>query len=471
MKLYFYGGAQAVTGANYLLEGEPNAKGETTKILVDCGLTQGTKKEEEGNYKPFLYDPKEIDALFITHAHVDHTGRIPYLYKLGFRGPIYSTAPTKDFAEELLIDSQGLLEREAREDGHEPLYTLKDVADSLDIWNGIKYHQPIRVKEFSAEFFDAGHILGSSFIKITENPGPPAEGEENRDKGKKTIVFSGDIGNVRTPLVKDTEPLAEADYVVMEALYGDKLHEHSTDRKDVLEDVIEEAVTAGGTLMIPAFAMERTQELLYEINELTENGRIPKSDIFIDSPLAIKLLAIYKKYSDDPDYFDQEAIGLFKEGDEIFNFPGLKFTLTTEQSKEINNVPPPKIIIAGSGMSEGGRMIHHEYRYLGDPKSTILFISYQAPGSLGRKVLNGEKLVKIFGDEIVVRCRVRQIGGYSAHGDQAKLLSWLRPMKTRIQRLYLVQSEDDAARVFAGKVRDELAIDTQIPEPGTVIEL
>lgn len=469
MKLHFYGGAQAVTGANYLLEGEPNAKGETTKILIDCGLTQGTKKEEEGNYKPLPYDPKEIDALFITHAHVDHTGRVPYLYKLGFRGAIYSTHPTKDFAEELLIDSQGLLEKEAREDGHEPLYTLKDVADALDIWNGIKYHQPVRVKEFGVEFFDAGHILGSSFIKITENPGPAADGSETREK--KTIVFSGDIGNIKTPLVKDTELLPEADHVVMEALYGDRLHEHTTDRKDILEDTIEEAVTAGGTLMIPAFAMERTQELLYEINELMENTRIPKTAIFIDSPLAIKLLAIYKKYSDDPEYFDQEAIELFKGGDEIFNFPGLKFTLTSEQSKEINDVPPPKIIIAGSGMSEGGRMIHHEYRYLGDPKSTMLFISYQSPGSLGRRILNGEKLVKIFGDEIVVRCRVRQIGGYSAHGDQAKLLSWLRPRKTRISKLYLVQSEDEAAEIFAGKVRDELAIDTQVPEPGTAVEI
>ncbi|MFA4999269.1 MAG: MBL fold metallo-hydrolase [Parcubacteria group bacterium] len=456
MKLTFYGGAKAVTGANYLLLGEPNAKGETTKILVDCGLTQGTKKEEEKNYDPFPYNPAEIDALLITHAHVDHTGKIPYLYKLGFRGQIYSTAPTKDFAEELLIDSQGLIEKEAKEDNHAPLYTLKDVTDALGIWRRVKYHELIKIKEFNIEFYDAGHILGSAFIRIAS--------------GGKTIVFSGDIGNVKTPLVKDTDPLPETDYIVMEALYGDKIHEHTEDRKNVLEDAIEEAITAGGTLMIPAFAMERTQELLYEINELTENTRIPKVSVFIDSPLAIKLLAIYKKYSDNPDYFDREAINLFEKGDEIFNFPGLKFTLTTEQSKEINDAPPPKIIIAGSGMSEGGRMIHHEYRYLGDPKSTILFISYQARGSLGRRVLEGEKLVKIFGEEIVVRCRVRQIAGYSAHGDQKKLLGWLRPQKARVKKLYIVQSEDDAANIFAGKARDELAIDAQIPEQGTAIE-
>ena len=248
----------------------------------------------------------------MTHAHIDHTGRIPYLYKLGFRAPIYSTPPTKDFAEELLIDSQGLLEKEASADGRDPLYTLHDVAEVMDIWKGIKYHNLVRINEFDVEFYDAGHILGSSFVKITANY--PA--------GKKTIVFSGDIGNIRTPLVKDTEFLPEADYVVMEALYGDKLHKHTIDRKDVLENVIEEAVTAGGALMIPTFAMERTQELLYEINELTENMRIPKVPVFIDSPLAIKLLAIYKKYSDNPDYFDNEAIELLSKAMRYLIFPG-----------------------------------------------------------------------------------------------------------------------------------------------------
>ncbi|MDD4930765.1 MAG: MBL fold metallo-hydrolase [Candidatus Colwellbacteria bacterium] len=463
MKLHFFGGAKSVTGANYLLEGNPNAKGETTKLLIDCGMTQGSKKESAANYEPFQYDPADIDALLITHAHVDHTGRIPFLYKSGFRGKIYSTAPTKDFAEELLIDSQGLLERDAEERGNPPLYTLRDVNESLDIWQGLRYHEKLRIKEFDIEFFDAGHILGSSFIKISAK-------DEVTDK-VKTIVFSGDIGNVATPLVKDTEVIEEADYAVMEALYGDRLHEVATSRKDRLEDAIEEAVTAGGVLMIPAFAMERTQELLYEMNELVDNHRIPRVPIFIDSPLAIKLIAIYKKYSDDPDYFDPEAIALFKKGDEIFNFPGLKFTLTTEQSKEINAVPAPKIIIAGSGMSEGGRMIHHEYRYLSDPKSTLLFISYQSPYSLGRRILEGEKMVKIFGEDIIVRCRTNSIGGYSAHADQKKLLDWLRPMKGSLKKLFLVQSEEDTAGIFQTKVRDELAIDTEVPKQNMEVDL
>jgi len=461
MKLYFYGGAQAVTGANYLLEGEPNAKGEKTKILIECGLSQGTRKEEKKNYNPFPYDPKEIDALLITHAHIDHTGRVPFLYKSGYRGPIYSTPPTKDFTEDLLVDSQGLIEKEAKKDGRDPLYSLQDVNNSMLLWRGVKYREPIRIKEFDVEFFDAGHILGSSFIKITAN----------YKDNKKTLVFSGDLGNVGTPLVKDTESFQNVDYVVMEALYGDRLHENVENRKDLLEDVIEETVTAGGVLMIPAFAMERTQELLYEINELVENTRIPSVPVFIDSPLAIKLLATYEKYSDNSDYFDKEAIKLYKEGDEIFNFPRLKFTLTTQQSKEINDVPPPKIIIAGSGMSEGGRIIHHQYRYVSDPKSTLLFISYQSPGSLGRKIKDGQKVVKIFGEEKIVRCKVRSIGGYSAHGDQEKLLDWLRPAKSSLKKIFLVQSEGEAAEIFAGKVRDELAIDAVVPDPKEAIEL
>lgn len=465
MKLHFYGGAQSVTGANYLLEGEPNAKGETTKILIDCGLIQGIKKEENKNYEPFCYDPKSIHALLITHAHIDHTGRVPYLYKSGFRGKIYSTEPTKDFSEQLLIDSQGLLQKDAIIDKCDPLYSLQDVKEVMDIWERVKYRQSIRVREFDIEFFDAGHILGSSFIKIIENP--PIKNHGN----KKTIIFSGDIGNIKTPLVKDTDLLPEADYVIMEALYGDKLHNHTVSRKDILEDTIEEAITSGGTLIIPAFAMERTQELLYEINELTENMRIPGVPVFIDSPLAIKLLAIYKKYSDNPDYFDDEAIKLFQKGDEIFNFPRLQFTLTTEQSKSINHVLPPKIIIAGSGMGSGGRIIHHAYRYLSDTKSTMLFISYQAPGSLGRKLLNGDKMVQVCGEDIIVRCKIKQINGYSAHGDQRKLLEWLSPMKTKIKKLFLVQSEDDAAKIFKDKVRDDLAIDAEIPEIGTIIKI
>lgn len=461
MKLKFFGGAQVVTGANYLLEAT-DSDGKSVKILVDCGLSQGGGKSKEYNYEKFPYDPREVEAVLITHAHIDHTGRLPFLYRSGFRGKIFSTCPTRDFAEQLLIDSQGLLEKDAEKEGRKPLYSIRDVEDTMHLWTGFNYHQKIEIGPMTAEFFDAGHILGSSFIRIT---GPGDDGKQ------KTIIFSGDLGNTATPLVRDTERPEPADYIVMEALYGDKLHEEVLKRKDKLEDAIEETVTDGGVLMIPAFAMERTQELLYEINELTENRRIPRVPIFIDSPLAIKLIAIYKKYSDDPDYFDDEAISLFDKGDEIFNFPGLTLSLTTAQSKDINNVPAPKIIIAGSGMSEGGRMIHHEYRYLPDPKSTVLFISYQSPNSLGRKIMDGAKMVKIFGEDVIVRCKVKSIGGYSAHADQKKLLDWLRPARHSVQKVFLVQSETEAAGVFAVKVRDDLALDAKVPDDNEEVSL
>ena len=461
MKLKFFGGAKSVTGANYLLEAI-NKNGKTVRLVVDCGLIQGDAKAEEANYEKFPYDVKTVDAVLITHAHIDHTGRLPYLYRSGFRKKIYATNPTKDFTELLLTDSQGLLERDAIKKGRQPLYTIQDVEGVMGLFNGVDYHQVINIDPFIIEYYDAGHILGSGFIKII---GPSEDG------GTKTIIFSGDLGNKASPLVHETEKIDGADYIVMEALYGGKFHEDTEKKKEKLEDAIEESIKDRGVLMIPAFSMERTQELLYEINELVENRRIPKVPVFVDSPLAIKLTTIYKKYSDDPQYFDDESMKLFNSGDEVFNFSGLTLTPTTYQSKEINDVPVPKVIIAGSGMSEGGRMIHREYRYISDPKNTLLFISYQSPYSLGRRILNGEKMVKIFGEEILVKCQVKSISGYSAHADQNKLLEWLKPIRETVKKVYLVQSEAEAAEIFAVKARDVLAIDTDVPEEDSEIEI
>ena len=443
MRLTFYGGAKTVTGANYLLESG------NTKILVDCGLNQGSSYCEKMNFEPFPYNPKEIEAIFITHSHIDHIGRLPQLYKAGFRGKIYSTPPTRDFAEYLLIDSEHILGEEAKEKNRPPLYDLKDVNDVMSLWEGVNYHQIIKVKNFSIEFYDAGHILGSSFIRVSAD--------------NKKIVFSGDLGNVPAPLVKDTEIIKDADYVLVESTYGARFHENVENRKDILEDVIEETIKAGGVLMIPAFAMERTQELLFELNELIENGRIARVPIFIDSPLAIKLTSVYKKYSEDPEYFDKEALVSLNKGDAIFNFPGLKMTLTTEQSREINNVPAPKVIIAGSGMSHGGRILHHEIRYLPDPNSTILFIGYQAQGSLGRMILDGAKKVKIMGEEVPVRCKLKLISGYSAHADQNGLLKWLKPMRFNLKKIFIIQGEEDQMVPLSEKIRDEMAVETEIP--------
>ncbi|MFA5098961.1 MAG: MBL fold metallo-hydrolase [Candidatus Paceibacterota bacterium] len=443
MKLKFCGGAKSVTGANYLIN---------DSVLVDCGLNQGSNFLEKINFEPFPYDVKNIKAVLITHAHIDHIGRLPQLYKAGFRGDVFSTPPTKDFAEELLLDSENVLGKEARDRNKEPIYDIEDIAGLMRLWKTIEYHKNLKIGELDVEFLNAGHILGSSCISVS------SEG--------KRIIFSGDLGNSPAPFIKDGDKIENADYVLMESAYGDRLHENLESRKELLEDFVEETVKSGGTLMIPAFAMERTQELLFELNELVENGRVPKAPVFVDSPLAIKLTSVYKKYSQDTKYFREEAIDLLKKGDAIFNFPGLRTTLTTEDSKQINNISPPKIIIAGSGMSQGGRILHHEMRYLPDPKSAILFIGYQVGGSLGRRILDGEKWVKIYGEEIPVKCKIRSIAGYSAHADQRQLLDWLRPMRLSAKKVFIVQGEEEGMLVLAQKVRDELALEAVIPSIG-----
>ena len=460
MKLTFHGGAKTVTGANYLLEKYPSASsGQVSKILIDCGLRQGGRYCEPVNFKPFLYEPSTIHAVFITHAHIDHIGRLPLLFKKGFRGKVYSTPPTKDFAHELLLDSEKILTNEAADCGEEPMYGPEEIQGLMSLWETAPYHKKILASGWEAEFYNAGHILGSSSILITEI------------KSGKKIIFSGDLGNPTTPFIAKADIIPKADYAVMESTYGGRIHEAEKERKDVLENIIEETIRAGGVLMIPAFALERTQELLFELNELVENGRIPKAPIFIDSPLAIKLTAIYKKYLNDPAYFNKEATASLKEGDAIFDFSGLHLTLTTAESKEINEVPPPKIIIAGSGMSHGGRILHHERRYLSDPKSTLLIIGYQASDSLGRQILDGKKAVKILGEEIPVRAKVKAIGGYSAHADQSALLDWIRPMRSSLKEVFLVQGEEDQMLPLKQKIEDELAVAARIPEAGEEVKL
>lgn len=448
MKLTFYGGAGTVTGANYMLESGQD------KILVDCGLHQGGNFAERKNFEPFPYEPKEIRAVFITHSHIDHIGLLPKLWKDGFRGRVYSTPPSRDFSELLLVDSESLLKKEAEREGREPLYTLSEIKEVMKIWEGIPYHKTVRVGGIEVTLFNAGHILGSAIVRIE------AEG--------KTILFSGDLGNYPAPIIRDTETLKSADYAVLESTYGDRVHENEDKRQELLEDVIEDTVRTGGVLMIPAFAMERTQDLLLHLNNLVEKGRVPRVPVFIDSPLAINITAVYKKYND---YFDEETIAQAFAGDDLFNFPGLHLTLTTEESKAINEVPAPKIIIAGSGMSNGGRILHHERRYLSDPKSTILFVGYQSQGTLGRKILDGASSVNIFGEEVPVRCRVRQIAGYSAHADQPRLLNWLRPMRLSLKKVFVVQGEAEPSAALAQRIRDELAIDTAIPQAGESYEL
>lgn len=446
MKLTFYGGVEEVTGANYLLESGG------VKILVDCGLRQSGHFSDDPNWNPFPYDPKEITAVFPTHAHIDHTGLLPKLVKEGFRGKVYSTPPTRDFAEVLLTDSEHVLIEEAQKFHREVLYGVREIEDLMHHWEGIPYHQPVTVGPMKVTLYNSAHILGSGIVVV-------------ETEGKK-IVFSGDLGNSPAPIIGETEKIDEADYCLVESTYGDRLHRPPT--QGTIEDIIEYIGKAGGTLMIPSFAMERTQKLLFEINELVENGRVPKMPIFLDSPLAIKITEVYKRY---PDYFDKQTAALLRADNALFDFPGLKATFTVDESKSINEAKPPKIIIAGSGMSQGGRILHHEKRYLPDPHSAILFVGYQTPNSLGGRIQRGEKLVKIHGEEVPVRCRIFTIEGYSAHADQRQLLEWLAPMRLSLKEVFVVQGEEQSSQVLAQKIINELAVKAEIPVAGKTYEL
>lgn len=436
-----------MTGACYLLETEK------TKILVDCGMFQGSRFTELSNNDPFPFNPSEVDAVVITHAHIDHTGRLPKLYKDGFRGKIYGTAPTLDFTHELLKDSEHVIREEAEREAKQPFYNLDDLEKTFTLAESKKYGEEVKVSdEIRFILRNAGHILGSSIVEVF-----------TKDSTGKTlkVVFSGDLGNYPAPLIEDTEFIEDADYIIVESAYGDRVHENVEKRKDVLEDIIEETVNRGGVIMIPAFATERTQELLFELNELVENGRIKRVPIFVDSPLAIKITEIYRRHKD---FYDQEAKRLIGKGDDVFSFPGLKFTRTVDESKAIANVQGPKIIIAGSGMSNGGRIIHHEKHYLPDVNSTLLVIGYQVKGSLGRKLVDGEKEVTILGERIHVRARIASIGGYSAHSDQKQLLQWLSPMRHTAKKVFVVQGDTEAADALSQLIKDQIAMEACHPE-------
>lgn len=450
MKITFCGANREVTGSCYYIETKH------ANIVLDCGMFQGGKYAEDKNSMDFPFNPAEADAMVLTHAHFDHTGRIPKLYKEGFRGNIWCTDPTSELAMITLRDSVHLLEEEAERHHHEPLYTAQDVEPLEGLWKSLAYHVEQQIAPgVYASLTDAGHILGSASVKIR------ADGQQ--------AVFSGDLGNTPVPLLRNTQLIDAADVVIVESTYGNRVHEPSAHRYELLKEAIWDTVKSKGTLVIPSFALERTQELLYEINHLHLTKQIPHLPIFLDSPMAIAATDVFKQHLD---YFNTEAKLELQKHHELFNFPGLKFTRSATESKEILTVRGPKVIIAGSGMMNGGRILHHLRNYLGRRNTILLIIGFQVEGSLGRKLHDGERLVSIFGQEIQVEADVRSCGAFSGHADYPRLMHWLNGFSHhRPRKIFVTHGELNSALSFSQAIEDQMSIASGVPNYGQEIDL
>ncbi len=474
MKITFLGAAKTVTGSNFLVE----AAGK--KFLVDCGMYQGKVTHDLENTDPFLYDVHDIDFMILTHAHIDHSGRIPKLYNEGYRNPIYATKATCDLCEIMLPDSGHIQEVEivwknkkrVREGKDElpPLYTAEEAYKCLEIFKPVQYDEIVEVDEnISIRFNDAGHMLGSAIVEIwaIEN-----------GKTVKT-VFTGDLGNNDLPLLDSPTMIGNADYLVMESTYGNRLHVRNDEKAKMFLDIVSETLDNGGRVIIPSFAVGRTQEILYELDILKDDlGRdedfakkyetIMNVPVYVDSPLAISATEIFKK---NIDLFEEEIQEKIKRGDNPLEFNGLQFTQTAEESKALNEDRRPAIILSASGMCEVGRIKHHLKHNLWDPTSTILFVGYQAPGTLGRAIVDGAKKVKIFGEEIAVNARVEYIEGYSGHADQTWLLNFVYSFHNPPKHIFLVHGEEEGQEVLKEKIEENTECKVTIPNFGDCYEL
>jgi len=450
MKLSFHGAARGVTGSCHLLE---TSKG---KILIDCGLFQGEHTCGTKNFADFGFDPTTIDAVIITHAHLDHIGRLPHLIKHGFRGNIFMTSPTKSLTRLVLDDAYRLMIRESEKCGSPVLYEEKNIKAAEEMFVGRNYHTEFSpIEGVNVMFSDAGHILGSAFVNNTINGSETKNGEEMK------IVFSGDIGNDNVPILDDTEEIFKADIIVSESTYGDRDHEPSETRKEVLTEFIKRIIGRKGTIIVPAFSIERTQELLYELDELIDTKVIPQIPIYLDSPLAIKTTQVYRDFKT---YLRFDRALSSSPDNDFFSFPRLRETLSIDESKKINDDKRSKMIIAGSGMMTGGRVIHHLKRYLSDENSGVLIIGYQAEHTLGRRVQDKVPKVRIYESDIPVRVDVEKIEAFSAHGDRRKLKRWLLPKEGEVKKIFLVHGDLDAKASFKKYLEKERTSEIIIPK-------
>ncbi len=450
------GAAGSVTGSCYLVESSHGRK-----ILVDCGLFQGGKQIEARNWKSWGFDPAEINTVLITHAHLDHIGRLPKLVRDGFSGKVITSHPTAELSRIMLLDSAHIQEMDSEWQNRKnrrknnspvkPLYSTEDAEKTLNFIKGVDRDQKIEIEPgFTARFRNAGHILGSSIIELWV---------EDENETKK-IIFSGDIGKNDQLIVKDPELIHDADYVFIESTYGDRLHRSFDDSKEELLEAINYAVENGEKIIIPAFAVERTQEILYILGEFSRQGKLPDIPIYLDSPLAIKATEIFRN---NTKYYDDKAKAILASGEDPFSLPRLQFTPDARQSADINELDGSAIVIAGSGMCNAGRIKHHLKHNLWKPGASIVFVGYQAAGTTGRMILEGKKWVKIFWQSVAVKARVFSIGGFSAHADQAGLLEWLSNFKDSRPMVFVMHGEPDTSKKLAENIRHDLGLQAHVP--------
>ncbi len=464
MKIRFLGAARTVTGSCHVVETDQ------LSFAIDCGMFQGSKELKEKNYQDFQVDPKSLQFIILTHAHIDHSGLVPKLCKLGFKGPIYCNKATAELLKVMLPDSAYIQESEVERKNRkliragqpllEPIYTVEDAMNCLAQITPINYDEKIELATgVEVCLRDAGHILGSSILELWL--------EEDGKKCK--VVFSGDLGQNNQPIIKDPTIIDSADYLVMESTYGDRFHKDVLNRLEKLKKIIDETMKKGGNLIIPAFAVERTQDLLYDLNVLYARGDLdPTIDIYIDSPLAIAATEIFKNSSQ---YYDDETMQFVKNGNNPFKLPNLKYSRTQEESMQLNTAQGKTIIISASGMCEAGRIKHHLKHNLWRPESTVLFVGYQAAGTLGRNIMEGEKLVTIHGEKVNVKADIRNIEAYSAHADQAGLMSWLKKFTKPPKEVILVHGEEKSQQVLGELITNDLNIPVFIPKWLDEIEL
>jgi len=469
MKISFLGATKIVTGANFLIETK------STKFLIDCGLFQGSKPITRMNYQSFSFNPEEIDFMILSHAHIDHSGRIPKLMKEGFRGNIYSTKATADLCSIMLPDSGHIQEMENKWDNRKrrrsgeklrkPLYTMKEAEDSLRFFKPVLYNQKIKLnQDVILRFRDAGHILGSSIIELWIK----------EDSKKTKLVFSGDLGRRDRPILRDPSLIDEADYLIVESTYGNKLQHPSEDDDKELISIINTSVKRGGNVVIPSFAIERAQDIIYELNKYyteyikTEDQDFLSVPVYVDSPLTVSATEIFLR---NPDCFDEDTLKLINIGNNPLDFRNLKFTRTVEESKQINFSKESKVIISASGMCTAGRIKHHLKHNLWRKESSIVFVGYQANGTLGRRIKDGEKVVKIFGEEIQVNAKICSLEGFSGHADKEGIIRWIKSFKNRPKKIFVVHGEEEATEEISRKIEVELKIKNHIPELGETLSI